>query len=1579
MFASAIFAPGTVIDPNCLPTDPDCTVSTAWTTAITALNFTGTSTGTNTGDETTSTIKSKLSFASSSADGYLVSSDWTTFNNKQSALTFVGALVNNSGSVSMAGDTDTPGNLKYFGTNVTGDRGFFDLPTGGAVSTTTWGFIEGTLANQTDLQNALNLKANLSTATFTGPISAQNFSGTSTSINTGDETTSTIKSKLSITTLSGDNTGDETTNSIKTKLGTTSSTTDGYLTSTDWITFNSKQSAGAYLTAITGTNLDNIFSSNGLLKRTGAGTYTVDSNTYLTSFTESDPIWSAASSSYLTTATASSTYAKLSAPIFSSILSSGDIQIGTGSTSANLDFRDTDVTHGITTIANTNTYGLIKEMNSTKGGLSFSGFSDTSDNSALELRGFVTSDPDVGVSSIVLDSYAANGTGVTALGAAKTILSVQNNGVEKIKVLGNGNTTFSGTISATNFTGTSTGINTGDLSLVSASSTGLILSGQALSLTSGYSIPLTASTTNWNNIYNTVIASSTNWNTAYTSRISSASSPLSFSNNILSISLSSSTSNGYLSSTDWNIFNNKLSTSTASSTYAPLTNVLTLNNVTTFNPSGDYNPATKKYTDDIFSTINNRLAPQMNNQKTTGVLLPLYIYPSDIYTNVEYNRVIDLAKKYKEIPTIAIVNPGSGPGTVVDGNYTAAIARLQGADITTIGYVSTAYMVNSLTSVKADVDKWIALYPKIRGIFYDEMLNFADGTHTTEDIITYYKKLYNYAKNTKHLDVVFVNPGTTYDYEIWEAGVADNYAIYEESGYPSEATLKQEGAWAGALIEQPASMKAAIVYGVSSYSDASVKLIKKYNGWVFVTNQTLPNPYGVLTPYLENMYQSLSEGSDTATTFTIGTTTSLATLTVSGNARISDIFTVASTTGTSTVLGKLSISTSSSFTNLTVDGGLMVTGKLFDNAYSAGTAGMVLQSTGTGYNWVATSSLGIPNSLTITNITASGTATVGNLYTNVGATTEYVMTLPSGSTDGSTIGFLNVGGANGIYTSQYPPAQSSTYVKATHEIGSYFSYLTTDPSKSLVGNEAYNQWLGLGNPTNMRFHIDLGSAKAISRIYYENGHNSGGTTNEGVKNFTFWGSNSATAFSTLTYSTDTGWTQITTATTQFEQHVAINQADPKYITVTNATPYRYYAFKFADNWGNGVYASARRIELQTGGASYITVDPDVSESIYPYANGVSVTLDTEGSKLSLIKSNGKWYDASFGVGMAASNPSSRSVKENFIQLDKQDILNKIARLDMTEWNYISQDDGITHIGPIAEDFYANFGLGGTDKSISTIDPAGIALVGIQQLNKNFSAIFGTSSLSAFAESTTTMETYTVTDFFASMVKSALQKLSSTFIDTILSVKGMVIGSASQPSGLTIYDQTTKEPYCMKINNGAVVTSVGVCSDSSISSPSPALSTDSQAGLGQAPDPSVIIDPIDLSAQSVNIVSTSSDPSSTPEQSPADPGLSQALPEETPTLSPETTNGEDTISSSTEFITPPSPTTPTATESTTSETPLSTNPIATSSEFSSEAPAPEVTTPLPIAPVVEAIPEPTPEPLVAVPAEIPVPETQVVTE
>ena len=52
---------------------------------------------------------------------------------------------------------------------------------------------------------------------------------------------------------------------------------------------------------------------------------------------------------------------------------------------------------------------------------------------------------------------------------------------------------------------------------------------------------------------------------------------------------------------------------------------------------------------------------------------------------------------------------------------------------------------------------------------------------------------------------------------------------------------------------------------------------------------------------------------------------------------------------------------------------------------------------------------------------------------------------------------------------------------------------------------------------------------------------------------------------------------------------------------------------------------------------------------------------------------------------------------------------------MTTWNYKSQDAAIRHMGPVAQDFYAAFGVGEDDTHITTIDADGVALAASQAL------------------------------------------------------------------------------------------------------------------------------------------------------------------------------------------------------------------------------------------------------------------------
>jgi hypothetical protein len=79
--------------------------------------------------------------------------------------------------------------------------------------------------------------------------------------------------------------------------------------------------------------------------------------------------------------------------------------------------------------------------------------------------------------------------------------------------------------------------------------------------------------------------------------------------------------------------------------------------------------------------------------------------------------------------------------------------------------------------------------------------------------------------------------------------------------------------------------------------------------------------------------------------------------------------------------------------------------------------------------------------------------------------------------------------------------------------------------------------------------------------------------------------------------------------------------------------------------------------------------------------------------------------------------SDRNAKTNFEPVDADEILQRVADLKISSWNYKAQDPSIRHIGPVAQDFYSAFELGATDKRITTVDADGVSLAAIQALNK----------------------------------------------------------------------------------------------------------------------------------------------------------------------------------------------------------------------------------------------------------------------
>jgi len=84
-------------------------------------------------------------------------------------------------------------------------------------------------------------------------------------------------------------------------------------------------------------------------------------------------------------------------------------------------------------------------------------------------------------------------------------------------------------------------------------------------------------------------------------------------------------------------------------------------------------------------------------------------------------------------------------------------------------------------------------------------------------------------------------------------------------------------------------------------------------------------------------------------------------------------------------------------------------------------------------------------------------------------------------------------------------------------------------------------------------------------------------------------------------------------------------------------------------------------------------------------------------------------------------PSDRNLKQDIVPVDAQLVLERVAALPLSTWSYKTTEE-IRHMSPMAQDFYAAFGLGEDDEHIHTLDASGVALAAIQGLHARNQAL-----------------------------------------------------------------------------------------------------------------------------------------------------------------------------------------------------------------------------------------------------------------
>jgi hypothetical protein len=108
-----------------------------------------------------------------------------------------------------------------------------------------------------------------------------------------------------------------------------------------------------------------------------------------------------------------------------------------------------------------------------------------------------------------------------------------------------------------------------------------------------------------------------------------------------------------------------------------------------------------------------------------------------------------------------------------------------------------------------------------------------------------------------------------------------------------------------------------------------------------------------------------------------------------------------------------------------------------------------------------------------------------------------------------------------------------------------------------------------------------------------------------------------------------------------------------------------------------------------------------------------VGLSVTGSSGSFVGGGGGGGTCYFNGGAGWVCTSDRNKKENFKPVNAQTVLEKLAKMPVTRWNMKGDRDKIPHMGPVAQDFKAAFGLGEGDTTINAADAQGVAFAAIK--------------------------------------------------------------------------------------------------------------------------------------------------------------------------------------------------------------------------------------------------------------------------
>ena len=254
------------------------------------------------------------------------------------------------------------------------------------------------------------------------------------------------------------------------------------------------------------------------------------------------------------------------------------------------------------------------------------------------------------------------------------------------------------------------------------------------------------------------------------------------------------------------------------------------------------------------------------------------------------------------------------------------------------------------------------------------------------------------------------------------------------------------------------------------------------------------------------------------------------------------------------------------------------------------------------------------------------------------------------------------------------------------------------------------------------------------------------------------------------------------------------------------------------------------VDIYTGNVSYISGPPGTPGNIKIHTGSNSggtfgnIILNETGGKVAIgttsptevltVTGSARFTGVGSGAmandlritadGTLTTNTSDRRLKNNILILGTS-TLDKVLQLNPVSFSWKGDTLGARDIGFIAQEVQPIFPetvfQNSTDGyfGINYSRFPAILTKAIQELNAKVDAIASSTPTGASIGIQSNSLLSTVTDWVGS-------KITATFGY----FENLTVGTSEKPTGITLYDEISKQPYCLKIANGVTVTSMGEC-------------------------------------------------------------------------------------------------------------------------------------------------------------------------